>query len=155
YYEEAVCPILEGYAPNLAYSAALIGYGSDVLGYDTVISTDHEWGPRLQLFLDETTYAALANEINQRLSAELPPVFRGYSTGFSERNAEGVRVMEPATSGAVRHHVDIYSAQGFFTRELGVDPNAPLSAIDWLLMPQQRLLGVTSGAVFHDGLHAL
>lgn len=155
YYEEAVRPILEDFAPELAYSAALIGYGSDVLGYDTMISTDHEWGPRLLLFLDETNYATQADEINQRLSAELPPVFRGYSTSFSARNAEGVRLMELATSGVVRHHIDIHTIQGFFTQELGVDPDAPLSAVDWLLMPQQRLLGVTSGAVFHDGLHAL
>ena len=35
YYEEAVRPILASHAPDLAYSAALIGYGSDVLGYDT------------------------------------------------------------------------------------------------------------------------
>jgi hypothetical protein len=155
YFEEAVRPILEGYAPNLACSAALIGYGSDVLGYDTAISTDHEWGPRLLLFLDEITHAAQADEITQRLSAELPPVFRGYSTSFSTRNAEGVRLMEPAASGAVRHHIDIHTIQGFFTQELGVDPDAPLSAVDWLLMPQQRLLGVTSGAIFHDGLRAL
>ena len=62
--------------------------------------------------------------------------------------------MEPATAGAVRHHIDIHSVYGFFAQELGVDPAAPLSAVDWLLMPEQRLLGVTSGAIFHDGLHA-
>jgi hypothetical protein len=155
YFEETVRPILDDYAPNLAYSAALIGYGSDVLGYDTVISTDHEWGPRLLLFLDEATYAAQADEINQRLSAKLPPVFRGYATGFSARDAEGVRLMEPAMPGAVRHHIDMHTVDGFFSRELGVDPNEPFSAVDWLLMSQQRLLGVTSGAVFHDGLHLL
>ena len=63
--------------------------------------------------------------------------------------------MEPATPGAVRHHIDFHTIRGFFSRELGVDPDAPLNAVDWLLMPQQRLLGVTSGAVFHDGLQAL
>jgi hypothetical protein len=155
YYADAVRPILLDYAPNLAYSAALIGYGSDVLGYDTVISTDHEWGPRLLLFLDEPTYTARADEISQRLSAELPPAFRGYSTSFSGRDAEGVRLMEPGLSGAVQHHIGMHTIQGFFSRELGVDPNAPLSAVDWLLMPQQRLLEVTSGEVFHDGLNAL
>jgi uncharacterized protein DUF4037 len=155
YFEEAVRPILAEYAPDLDYSAALIGYGSDVLGYDTAISTDHEWGPRLLLFLDESTYATRAEEVSQRLSANLPPVFRGYSTGFSARDAEGVRSMEPATPGAVRHHIDMHTVHGFFAQELGVDPDEPLSAVDWLLMPQQRLLGVTSGAVFHDGLHAL
>jgi hypothetical protein len=155
YYEEAVRPILAELAPDLHYSAALIGYGSDVLGYDTAISTDHEWGPRLLLFLDESTYAIHANEISERLSDALPAVFRGYSTGFSARDAEGVRVMEPATSGAVRHHVDFHTVPGFFSEELGINPDMTLSVVDWLLIPQQRLLGVTSGAVFHDGLHAL
>ena len=155
YYEEAVRPILAEYAPDLDYSTALIGYGSDVLGYDTAISTDHEWGPRLLLFLDETTYATRANEISERLSAALPTVFRGYSTGFSARDTEGVRLMEPATPGAVRHHIDFHTIRRFFSQEFGVDPAAPLCAVDWLLMPQQRLLGVTSGAVFHDGLQAL
>jgi hypothetical protein len=55
----------------------------------------------------------------------------------------------------VRHHIDIHIVHGFFSQELGIDPNMPLSVAGWLLMPQQRLLGVTSGAVFHDGLHAL
>jgi hypothetical protein len=155
YHEEAVRPILAGYDPELAYSAALIAYGSDVLGYDTAISTDHEWGPRLLLFLDESTYATRADEINERLSAKLPPLLHGYSTSFSARDTKGVRLMEPATPGAVRHHIDIHTVRGFFSRELGVDPDAPLSAVDWLLMPQQRLLGITSGEIFHDGLHAL
>jgi len=66
-----------------------------------------------------------------------------------------VRLMEPATPGAVLHHIDIHTIQGFISRELGIEPDAPLNASDWLLMPQQRLLGVTSGEVFHDGLHAL
>jgi len=155
YCEEVVRPILADYTPNLTYSAALIGYGSDVLGFDTPQSTDHEWGPRLLLFLDESTYVARADEISERLSAELPPVFRGYSTNFTTRDAEGVRLMEPATPGGVRHHVDIHTIYGFFSQELGIDPAGSLSAVDWLLMPQQRLLGVTSGTVFHDGLYAL
>jgi hypothetical protein len=49
----------------------------------------------------------------------------------------------------------MHTVRRFFTQELGVDPDATLNAVDWLLMPQQRLLGVTSGAVFHDGLQAL
>lgn len=38
--------IIEGQFPNLEYTAGLIGYGSDVLGYDDPTSTDHMWGPR-------------------------------------------------------------------------------------------------------------
>jgi hypothetical protein len=155
YYEEAVRPILEDLTPNLAYSAALIGYGSDVLGYDTAISTDHEWGPRLLLFLAEFDYSARTEEISARLGAALPSIFRGYSTNFTAHNAEGVRLMESAIPGAVRHHIDIHTVRGFMAREVGIAADEPLSDVDWLLMPQQRLLGITSGAVFHDGLHEL
>jgi hypothetical protein len=35
YYNEVVGPILAAEFPELAYSSALIGYGSDVLGYST------------------------------------------------------------------------------------------------------------------------
>ena len=53
FYEEAVRPILVASFPELAYSAALIGPGSEILGFDTPLSTDHDWGPRLRLFLAE------------------------------------------------------------------------------------------------------
>jgi hypothetical protein len=59
FYEEVVRPLLDQYLPNVAHSAALIGYGSDVLGVDTPMSTDHNWGPRLQIFLSDEDYGTL------------------------------------------------------------------------------------------------
>ena len=46
FYQEAVKPILQAVFPHLVYSAALIGPGSEVLGYDTPQSMDHNWGPK-------------------------------------------------------------------------------------------------------------
>jgi hypothetical protein len=53
FYHEAVEPIIRQEFPSLSYAAALIGTGSEVLGLDTEMSTDHHWGPRVMLFVNE------------------------------------------------------------------------------------------------------
>jgi Domain of unknown function (DUF4037) len=50
-YADAVRPVLDRELPGLPHAAALIGPGSEVLGFDTVRSMDHDWGPRVQLFI--------------------------------------------------------------------------------------------------------
>src|ERR1017187_6949966 len=47
FYAEAVRPLLDAAFPALRYAAALLGPGSEVRGFDTARSTDHDWGPRL------------------------------------------------------------------------------------------------------------
>ena len=56
FFRDAVKPILEDFYPDLVYSAALMGEGSDVLGFDTPQSMDHDWGPRLSVdqYIDST-----------------------------------------------------------------------------------------------------
>ena len=53
FYREAVRPILDEALPGLAHAAGLIGFGSEVLGFDTPVSVDHHWGPRVLLFLGD------------------------------------------------------------------------------------------------------
>src|SRR4051812_40820215 len=88
FYEEAVAPILAEASPGLRHSAALIGYGSEVLGYDTARSTDHEWGPRLLLFVSEEDHRAHRDRIVEILAERLPPIFRGYSTHYGPPDEE-------------------------------------------------------------------
>ena len=51
FFNDCAKTVIEYRFPDLKYSAGLIGYGSDVLGYDDAVSTDHMWGPRFYLFL--------------------------------------------------------------------------------------------------------
>ena len=57
FFDEAVRPLLDRHAPDLTYAAARLGSGSDVLGYDTAMSTDHDWGPRGHILLRDADHA--------------------------------------------------------------------------------------------------
>src|SRR5207253_49859 len=84
FYQKEVRPILNQEFPKLRHSAALIGWGSEVLSFDTCLSRDHHWGPRVLLFLSDRDYAKLKEKIGQALSDNLPYEFMGYSTNFGK-----------------------------------------------------------------------
>lgn len=155
FYQNKVKPILLENFPKLPYSAALIGWGSEVLGFDTSISRDHHWGPRVLLFLSEKDYPKLKNRISRTLSKSLPYEFMGYSTNYSKPEPNGVRHPVRITRGPVNHLINIYTLKSFFEARLGFDPSRKITIKDWLTFPQQRLLELGSGEVFHDGLGKL
>jgi hypothetical protein len=144
FYAEVVAPILSRALDGTPYAAALIGWGSDVQGFDTERSTDHAWGPRMQVFLGTEDFRARAEELDALLDRELPEQYSGYPVRF------------PFPQGAPpRHWVHVNDLHRDFTRDLGADPSLGLSAADWLLAPTQVLRELTGGAVFHDGLGLL
>jgi Domain of unknown function (DUF4037) len=155
FYQKEVRPILGKELPTLRYSAAVIGWGSEVLGFDTSISRDHHWGPRVLLFLSNQDYSKLKDKISQTLSANLPYEFLGYSTNYSKPESNGVRHAIKTKRGPVNHMVDIFTLQSFFEARLAFDPSKKIGVSDWLTFPQQRLLELVSGAVYHDGLGKL
>ncbi|WP_367138593.1 DUF4037 domain-containing protein [Saccharothrix sp. HUAS TT1] len=152
FYREAVEPLVREHFGEVPHSAARIGAGSEVLGYDTERSADHEWGPRVQLFLDPDD--TRAEDIRTALAEHLPKVFLGYPTHFAETGEAGIGRMAP-TDGPVRHRVEVTDAGTWFDRQLGFDPRAGVGVRDWLSAPTQRLAETTGGAVFHDGLAVL
>ncbi len=143
FYLEAVRPLLDQEFPELRHTAALVGAGSDVLGFDSVRSTDHDWGPRLQVFLTDTDAASTAGAVQQMLASRLPAAFRGYPTVFAASGA----AEEPAS-----HWVTVAGLRRWLAGMLGFDPSAELRVLDWLATPTQVLAELTAGAVFHDGL---
>ena len=77
-----VRPLLDEAFPGLRHSAARLGEGSEVLGFDTDRSTDHDWGPRLQIFLADGDAGRLPGAIAAMLAERLPAAFGGYPTAY-------------------------------------------------------------------------
>jgi hypothetical protein len=107
------------------------------------------------LFLTEEDHATRGEAIHATLAERLPPLFRGHSTHFGPPSADGVQWPVPYAGGPIEHKIQIYPWRSLLTSWLGVDPSREITAVDWLLMPQQKLLEVTAGRVFHDGLEVL
>lgn len=136
FYAEVVRPVLGG----RPHGAALLGWGSDVLGYDTERSTDHGWGPRLLVFVEGEESV---EEVQIMVASRLPEWFRGWPVVF------GWDAVKPT------HHVMVTTLSSWLAGHLGVDATAGMSVLDWLLAPQQKLLGVVAGAVYADASGAL
>ncbi len=158
-YREAVRPLLDRHFPSLPYSAALLGPGSEVLGFDDAQSTDHHWGPRLMLFLRDEDAAQFGAVVWEYLAHNLPYRLRGYSTHFSppDPNDSNVQHRRAIESGPVNHRVEILTLRRFLADYLAIDSERPLDAADWLTLPAQKLRTLVAGAVYHDdvGLAAL
>ena len=145
YYTQVVRPLLDEACPDLPHSAALLGAGSEVLGLDSARSTDHDWGPRLQVFLPDGE-AGRAAGLTALLARRLPVSFRGYPTAFPRSHESG---------GDPRHGVEVAGLSAWLTGQLGFDPRAGVGLLDWLATPAQRLAETTAGRVFHDGTRDL
>lgn len=156
YFKEVVEPILRADFPKIAFSAGLLGAGSEVLGFDTEMSTDHDWGPRLSLFLPEADLKAYGEDIKSALGEKLPPLFRGYPTGFTVApvgiQAEPLSNYAEAREEPVEHRVSVTSIADFIAQYLGFDLSQELRSLDWLTFPEQKLLSLTCGRLFHDQL---
>jgi hypothetical protein len=119
------------------HAAALLGDGSEVLGYDDDVSPDHDFGPRVQIFLPPRVDPAGVH----RLLGALPTEFEGFPVAYAGSDHP---------DGVPRHQVEVTTAEEFFTRRLGVDPVEGMAPADWLLTPTQVLATMTAGTVFHD-----
>lgn len=166
FYHEVVRPLLADIAPDLHCSAALIGPGSEVLGYDDETSTDHHWGPRVLIFCKEADARSHGDRVSRELANRLPHRYGGYPTDFTEPdpNDNGTQLLRATAAGPVNHRVEIVPLGGWVAAYLGLKKDAlppdeadwtreagpAIDAIDWLTLPQQKLLTIVAGEVFHD-----
>ncbi len=142
FYATVVRPLLEEQFSQVPYAAALLGPGSEVVGFDSQRSTDHDWGPRLQIFLPDSDADCHAAALTAMLASRLPESFRGYPVAFPVTGEPG---------GPVRHRVEVTGLGAWLASQLGFDPRHAVTLLDWLATPAQRLAEFTTGEVFHDG----
>jgi hypothetical protein len=160
FFREVVKPALDAEFPGVPYSAALIGGGSEVLGFDTEMSSDHHWGPRVMLFLKDGDFEEYGERVRETLRRRLPHSFRGYPTNFTDPDPldGGVtQLLQAIEHGPVNHRVDILTPRGFILDYLNFDIDRDIEPADWLTFPEQKLRALTQGAVYQDdiGLQAV
>ncbi|WEK06597.1 MAG: DUF4037 domain-containing protein [Candidatus Devosia phytovorans] len=148
FYADIVRPWLGRAAPGLRHAAAIGGYGSELLGFDDETSRDHNWGPRVHIFLTEEDFEAYARRMVEAFSAEAPPTYLGEPIGWRSRPhapANGA-----GAAGVLDHGLEFHTLESSLERQLAVRSVDNLGTAQWLGFAEQQLLAFTAGAVFHD-----
>jgi hypothetical protein len=135
FFNDCVAPLVtKSQSGDLAaFSAAILGDGSEVLGYDDEISQDHNFSPRVLLFLEDEAYDRFGPALLADLRKSLPASYRGHALLWSEH----------------RRALDVVPLHRFFHQYLDLH-GLPHTTVEWLRCEEQRLLELTAGKVFHD-----
>lgn len=154
---DVVRPAIVQALPGLPYAAALIGRGSDVLGFDTPRSTDHDWGPRLTLVLSEHDAGAVGERLLDVIERALPETIDGVPVDHlpSRQRPDGP-AHHHTTAGRRRPHgVTVTTLPAVVRDVLGLDTLEALDPATWLSLPSQALLEFTAGPVPRDDVGEL
>ncbi|MDD2973149.1 MAG: DUF4037 domain-containing protein [Lachnospiraceae bacterium] len=117
-------------------AVGLVGQGSECLGFDDDLSTDHDFGPSFCMWLNEEDY----KEIGSQLAFEYEQLPKDFA---------GVQGRVESTHGGGR--VGVHDTHNFYYSIIGRD-DAPKNNMEWLFIPESRLAVVTNGKVFRDDL---
>lgn len=150
-YEISVAPAMASLAPQLSYAAAFMGHGSDVLGYDTARSMDHDWGPRLVVLLEEDDHAAWSEALKSYFLVSLPDTIMGFPTRFVALADEpSVRMAKADDRADAQHRVHVMTLADMLDEHLGIRGMAEIDTATWISVTEQQLLEITAGEVFRD-----
>lgn len=104
----------------------LVGTGSECFGYDDELSKDHDWGPRVCIWVDEQVYIQEAERLQM--------AYKSLVTNAVDNQAPRDGVL---------------SIQRFFAYFLG-NSGLPKSWKGWLVLSDEHLAHCTNGKVFSD-----
>lgn len=132
-YRDKVRAAIDAEFPDYAgrIAVGLAGPGSECFGYDDAISRDHDFAPRLCLWLTESDARAIGQRLQSRYAA--------WTAEYAP-----VTAMAADRSGAV-------AIPDWYRRFTGC-PGAPADAFQWLRVPEHLLAAATNGKVFRDDL---
>lgn len=148
FYADVVRPWLAKVAPGLRHSAALIGYGSELLGFDDETSRDHNWGPRVLIIMSRDQFEQHARRLVDGFCEVAPDTYRGEPIGWRSRPHAPANGVEAA--GSIRHGLEFHTLEALLDGHFAVQSVDHLTAAQWLGFAEQKLLAFTAGAVFHD-----
>ncbi|MEZ4556139.1 MAG: DUF4037 domain-containing protein [Caldilineaceae bacterium] len=136
FFDDIVKPILAEHFPDELAVAAIgvFGHGSEALRMDDAYSSDHHWGLRIDALFPHDIFVARGAEMREQVSALLPPSYEGHS----------LRAAHVAGAGLAPE-----SLQHFLVRTIGID-HAPRSYVEWLQIPEEDVIHVINGEVWHD-----
>ncbi len=134
-YEEKFRPALALEFPEWEgrIAVGLAGPGSECFGFDDEISRDHDFAPRLCLWLTEEDSAVFGERLQKR---------------YEELTAD-----IPGISAHARDRSGVISIPEFYRRFTGC-PGAPDSSLHWLRVADHYLATASNGEVFRDDLGA-
>jgi hypothetical protein len=136
FFAEVVRPILRQEFPEETERGAfgLFGYGSEAYGLDDDLSRDHHWGVRIDGLVPDAVTPERRAAICETVRAHLPDSFRGHS------------LREGHLAGA---GLTLDGLGAFLTRTIGFD-HVPRTDAEWLAVPEEEILHVTNGELWHD-----
>jgi len=136
FFFDVALPILQDNFPVIVNESAcgFFGYGSECLGMDDEHSQDHHFGLRINMLTPEKLIKGKKDEILNKFSEELPATYQGFS--LRSGHVAGVGITPE-------------SLEGFLSRTIGII-SSPKTAVDWLKIPEEDIMHVINGEVWHD-----
>jgi hypothetical protein len=143
-YEEQIAPLMTERFPGLKYAAATYGMCSETLGLDDEVSMDHQWGPRVTVFLSNQDHARHGQAVMAAFRGSFPDRFKGFDVMWAK---PGVDIHD--TSETILYNVWT-STVGGALRFCGGAEALPLREVDWLQVSEQHLFEFTAGVIYRD-----
>lgn len=125
FYQNILDPVLS----NIMHDAVLIGEGSDVLGYDQPVSTDHNWGIRITVFVPDES---AVHDTKKKIMDAIPAVYMGRKIDKDIENSD----------------ITVTTVSKWLSDNLSIENINSLGYSEWLSFPQQHLLQFTGGVQY-------